>query len=123
MGNARLLVTPGASSPDSYGCTTGFGTELGTDASRANPFRFGGQYGYYRDDPFRLHVRVRHLSADEDTAGRARFAAAEPSSTLDATVFAVEPGQARKLDRRVRMEQCSLAVMARLSSTVTGPGR
>jgi RHS repeat-associated protein len=40
---------------------TAFGEELTTTGTSENPYRFGGQFGYYRDTPDRLYVRSRHL--------------------------------------------------------------
>jgi len=62
-GNARLLLGS-SSTPEQY-LYTAFGTELNTGASTSNPFRYGGEWGYYRDDPARLYVRARHLDTSK----------------------------------------------------------
>jgi len=71
-GNARILLNSGSSSPEQY-LYTAFGTELNTGAGTSNPFRYGGEWGYYRDDPSRLYVRARHLDVS-----KGRWLSSEP---------------------------------------------
>lgn len=37
------------------------GNEIHTVGSITNTMRYGGQVGYYKDQPYRLYVRARHL--------------------------------------------------------------
>lgn len=71
QGNSRVLVDINGTITDSYNFKA-FGMELAQGTSpnaqyTNNPYRYVGQYGYYRDDINRLYVRARHLS---NTSGR-----------------------------------------------------
>lgn len=61
-GNARALADPTGAVTDSWAYSA-FGEEIAASGSTDAPFRFGGQWGYYRDNPERLYVRARHLDA------------------------------------------------------------
>ena len=58
--NTRLLTDENAGVSDAY-LYSAFGEELLVTGSSANPLRFGGEVGYYRDEDERLYVRARHL--------------------------------------------------------------
>ena len=64
--NTRLLTDESAGVSDRY-LYSAFGEELEVTGSSANPLRFGGEVGYYRDDAERVYVRARHLDV---SAGR-----------------------------------------------------
>jgi len=64
-GNTRVLATDAGSIADSY-LYKAFGEELAAGSNTLNPLRFGGQWGYYRDEynqgnGSRLYVRARYL--------------------------------------------------------------
>ncbi len=58
--NTRLLTDQNAGVSDSY-LYSAFGEELLVTGNSANPLRFGGEVGYYRDTMKRLYIRARHL--------------------------------------------------------------
>jgi RHS repeat-associated protein len=64
--DTRILISTAQVITDSY-IYKAFGEELATTGSTINPFRYGGQVGYYQDTINRLYVRRRHL---EVTQGR-----------------------------------------------------
>ena len=58
--NTRLLTDANAGVSDAY-LYSAFGEDLQITGSSANPLRFGGEVGYYRDTMKRTYVRARHL--------------------------------------------------------------
>ena len=57
--NSRILVSIGGNITDSC-LYKAFDEELAVSGTTANPLRFGGQVGYWRDLADRLYVRARH---------------------------------------------------------------
>ena len=106
QGSARILVNIGGTITDSYSYKA-FGLELtqGTAPQAeytTNPYRYVGQYGYYRDNISRLYVRARHLDTGNgrwltpDPIGFAggdwnlfRYVNVNPVSNSDASGLAV----------------------------------
>ena len=62
--NTRGLINESGSLSDYY-IYSAFGEELLVSGVSANPFRFGGEVGYYRDDAERVYVRARHLDVSD----------------------------------------------------------
>ena len=58
--NTRVLTDGSGAVSDVY-LYSAFGKELEVSGNSANPLRFGGEVGYYRDDIERVYVRARHL--------------------------------------------------------------
>ena len=56
--SARVLTGPSGTVTDTY-VYGAFGDELASSGTTPNPFRFGGQIGYYRENSTRLYVRAR----------------------------------------------------------------
>src|SRR5690606_20499415 len=63
QGNIRLVADPAAVVTDAYAYHA-FGNEETAIGSDPNPFRFGGEVGYYRDAEDRLYVRARYYRPD-----------------------------------------------------------
>ncbi len=63
MGNTRLLASSAGAVTDTYSYKA-FGEELSSSGSTANPYRFGGEVGYYRDKIERVYIRARHYAPD-----------------------------------------------------------
>src|SRR4028119_1135297 len=61
MGNTRLLASSAGAVTDTYSYKA-FGEELSSSGSTSNPYRFGGEVGYYRDKVERVYVRARHYA-------------------------------------------------------------
>ena len=69
QGSTRILFNGSGTFTDLY-TYKAFGEELAQGAApnalySTNPYRYVGQYGYYRDDIARLYVRARHLSSSQ----------------------------------------------------------
>ena len=62
--NTRVLSDENAQVSDRY-LYSAFGEELEVSGNSANPLRFGGEVGYYRDDAERVYVRARHLDVSD----------------------------------------------------------
>ncbi|MDQ3847445.1 MAG: RHS repeat-associated core domain-containing protein [Thermoproteota archaeon] len=82
--NTRLVVSVAGLITDSY-TYKGFGEELASSGSTPNPFRYGGQVGYYRDALERLYVRARYL----DT-GRGRWFSRDPLKFQAGVIYATD---------------------------------
>ena len=61
QGSSRILLSIGGTITDSYSFKA-FGEELASGGGTANPYRYVGAFGYYRDTVNRYYVRARHLS-------------------------------------------------------------
>ena len=61
--NTRLLTSSAGVITDSYSYKA-FGEELSASGTTTNPFRFGGQVGYYRDKISRVYIRARHYAPE-----------------------------------------------------------
>ncbi len=58
--NTRLLLDEAQGVSDAY-TYKAFGEEVAASGTTSNPYSFGGQVGYYRDEAHRLCVRARHF--------------------------------------------------------------
>jgi RHS repeat-associated protein len=63
QGNLRLLTDAGGVVSDTYSFHA-FGDRERRIGSDVNPFRYGGEVGYYEDGKDRLYVRARHYRSD-----------------------------------------------------------
>ncbi len=64
QGSSRILVSVGGVVTDNYSFKA-FGEELASGGGTANPYRYVGAFGYYRDTANRYYVRARHLSVPD----------------------------------------------------------
>ena len=123
--NTRLLTNQSAGVSDAY-LYSAFGEELSVSGNSANPLRFGGEVGYYRDAAERVYVRARHLDVDtgrwlsRDPIGfdggdwnLYRYVRSKP------TVLTDPSGEApRNAERRSKGQICPNSVLNKLSAAV-----
>ena len=124
--NTRVLTDASGAVSDAY-LYSAFGEELQMSGSSANPLRFGGEVGYYRDEAERVYVRARHLDVSDG-----RWLSRDPIGFgggdwnlyryvgNDPTVLVDPSGESPiMIKKRLPGQICSDATLKKLSSAIT----